>query len=71
MSFRELLGLLLNENNELNREQHHEVFSYDREVAEGALFRPALRILDKKLAINCFPAKVEVISFIYELLVEF
>ncbi len=70
LSFRELLEVLLNENNELNREQHHEVFSYGREVAEGALFRPALRMLDK-LAINCFSAKVKAISFIYELLVEF
>ncbi len=70
LSFTELIELLLNEHNALNGEGHHEVFSYDREVAEDALFRPALRILDK-LANNCFSAKVKVISFIHELLVEF
>ena len=70
LTFKELLDLLLNEHNALNGEGHHEVFSYGREVAEDVLFRPALRNLDK-LANNCFSAKVEVISFIYELLVEF
>jgi hypothetical protein len=69
LTFSEMSELLLNEHNVLNGEGHHEVFSYGREVAKGVLFRPALRILDK-LA-NNFSAKVNVISFIHELLVEF
>ncbi len=56
LSFRQLLELLLNGHNELNRDQHHKVFSYGRELAEEALFRHALRMLDK-LANKCFPRR--------------